>query len=229
MLTSAQIMTLLDGLDKPGVHGRTTSIRRANTPAFGNRESGLTANQSKLLNAIDAMPRPARTGRYVHPATAAAGVSKRADPLTAAQIAWLSGLPKDPAQTSHQDATEVFRLLAGSNFDDPQQRADKPLLRSIADPLRDFHDELQARADFAAAQAAPTPVPQDAIGALTDAILAENNQLTPAEAVGRADSTLREFSDRRLRDRQQRAAAAQRRIDEIAAARAERAQVTVTR
>lgn len=224
-MTTADVMSLLEKLGTSGVAGSAEAIRRRNIDRV-QRTLQVTAPQRALLDAVTQTRGAGPRVQYRHPAQVATvpfdpktgNDRRREEPLTPAQVAWLSRLPTDPADISHADAVEVFKLLKSV----PRASDDAPLLRSIAEPLRTHHDRQQATADLEHARLSPIPVPPAALPALADAIAGEIPELTPSEALGRASEQLRAFAEARVRDQTDRQAEAQRRLERINAAEQDR-------
>lgn len=217
MLSTDQISDVVRNLGATGNLGRTEALRRANRDGL---RSDLTMSQQRFLAAADQVHRDSTPPRYAHPAEAATFDARaRGDkPLTPAELAWLSRLPSDPQDVSFDDARQVFSLLNSVAAPDEVR-----LLRSIADPIREFHDTMQAHADLARTEAsAPLAAPQETLPALADAVAAENDQLEPDEAVSRASRMLTDLGQQRLADHAQRLAAARARIDEVGQTTAKR-------
>lgn len=89
--------------------------------------------------------------------------------------------------------------------------------------MRDVHDENAARTDIAntRAQTLP-PIPASALGAAGDAIAAEHPTLSPSEALHRGSQLVDDASDQRQETKQAKIDNAQRTLDRLATARAER-------
>ncbi|WP_338184759.1 hypothetical protein, partial [Jatrophihabitans sp.] len=151
---------MLEDIDKAGRAGTAAAAERFNrADNSGSRRTTLSGNQRDFLSDY-AKVKPNPTPKYSHPAeTAGVAGTPRTGALTPAQVTWLSRLPTDPTQIPYQDAQTVFSLLTSTDPKDPAQRADLPLLRSVADPLRAFHDRNAADAELEAAQTRPDPIP----------------------------------------------------------------------
>jgi hypothetical protein len=228
-LTSDQVLQFVDRVGQRGVNALAWLARnQAKTPM---NSTTLTPAQNALIAAVQAVPTE-RAPKYVHPAATASaarawlkrdpatGQTVPRPPLTAAELAWLQRLPSDPSQVTFDDAQRLLQMMF--EVSDP---ADVPLVRSIATPVRDYHDRQQARVDLEAAQRPRPQVPAEALPALADAIAAEHPELLPTEAVGRASTLLAERAQQRANEQAQKASQAQQRIDQIDTAARDRAAV----
>lgn len=221
------VLGLVDAVLKrsAGMDGRLEAIRRAHrTPMRG---STLTPNQTRLVREVqdtakDTTPPPER---YNHPAAMASYAPARTTPLTAAELAWLERLPRDPSQVSFEDAKTLATLT--SSMRGTETIADRRLLQSITDPVMEIHDRNAAEVDLRNAQQAQPPIPASALGALGDAVHAETPDLQPGEALARASKLLQAAADKRANDR---ALVVQQAQDKITAAKERtRARTAVTR
>lgn len=227
MLTSDQVVDAIVNYGRPGGRGRARALDRINRTGMGT--STMTTAQRALVESIATAQVTAPAAGYAHPAAEARthrspappGSESQAAPLTAAAVAFLQRLPEEPDKIPYDDAVEVFKMANGNVA--PQ---DAPLVRAVADPLRSFHDRRAADAQLAAAQEPPLRVPASALNALADAIAAENEQLHPAEALGRANDKIAELSRRRLQAHEERVEAARQRIAQLDADDARRTAVT---
>jgi len=225
MLTSSDITRLVDTIGKPGSRGLIESLKRNNRGSMGG--TNLTSSQRTLLTQVANVPASGKpTPAYSHPARQPhlAGAQTRTGPLTPAEVTFLDRLPRDPSEVSYADATEVFRLLATA--DPAEHRSDLPLLRSIADPLREHHDGNAAQADLVRAQQPLHDIPASALSALADAIGAEYDQLQPTEVIARANTMLSDIGSQRVAKRFAAINAAETRISEVTAAQTARTAVT---
>ncbi len=224
MLASHHILDLVGKLDRPAaMPGRVEALRRANKTPMGG--TTLSSNQTRFLTEVlGTAANTARPEQYNHPATTASLVAPRDTPLTAAELAWLDRLPRDPGQVSHQDAQTLASLV--QSMRGTATAADRRLLRSIFDPVREMHDHNQAETEMRNAQQQQPPIPSSALGALADAIHTETPELEPDEALARASKLLREASDKRANKRSLAIGAAQ---DKLGAAKEQtRARTAVT-
>jgi hypothetical protein len=219
MLTTDQILSVVNGLGRAGTKGRTQALRRANTQ--GPSRSTLTSAQNDFLAAADEVPLQDLV-QYQHPRAAGALPARsRTDPLSPSELAWLQRLPTDPAQIPFDDAQRLLALAASVTKPD-----DLRLVRSIAAPVQEFHDRKQAEAAIANASQPPIAAPGETLGALADAIAAEYDQLQPEEAISRAGEVLRSNGEQRLRDHNAALHAAWQQLDAVNAAAQDRQTVT---
>jgi hypothetical protein len=221
MLTTDQILAVVNGLGKAGTSGRTQALRRANRDPMG--RSSLTQAQQAFLDAADDVP-ARQAVKYVHPGAVAPPVTGRSRgdaPLSPSELAWLDRLPRDPAQVPFSDAQRLLSLA-----DAVKRPDDRTLLRSIAAPVQEHHDLNQALSNLSNVSTPPPAAPHETLGALADAIAATNQHLEPDEAVGRASELLRENGERRLRDHSLSVQQAQRHVDAVTTAASDRTAVT---
>lgn len=220
MLSTDQILNVVNGLGKAGSKGRTMAARKANQYPMG--RTGLTSAQQAFLDAADRVPQR-QTAQYNHPgATAVVTVQSRGDgPLSPSELAWIDRLPNDPAQVPFTDAQ---RLLALANA--VKRPDDQALMRSVAAPVQEYHDVNQAQTELANASAPLAGAPHETLGALADSIAATNQDLEPDEAVGRASRLLRDNGERRVREHAAALLAAQHQLQAVQAAAAHRVAVT---
>ncbi len=159
-----------------------------------------TPKQEAFATAYANMQLP-DTQIHRHPA---AGPLPRREPgpLTPVELQWLGRFPSpvDPAAVTFEDAQALASMDSGVSA--LQHPADSRLLRSVWAPVRDHHDAKHAEAAIANATRPLPSLPSSTLGALADAIAAENDQLTPEEAVSRAGVMLREASIKREQARQ---------------------------
>ncbi len=218
MLTADQTLDLVNRLGQAGLRGRTAALRRFNQTGMGS--TNLTPAQLKFLDAVDKVA-PVSRSTYAHPAEAASFAPARENkPLTPSELAWLQRLPADPTKVPFADAQKLFTLVNSVQSPDDNQ-----LLRSIADPVREYHDGKKAEVDLANASAPVPPAPHEALAAVADAVASELDQLEPHEVVARAGEMLHENGQRRVAEQHYKINTAQQRVDQLKAAAAARVAV----
>lgn len=220
MLTTDEIAKVMANPGRKGTKGIIAALQRKNQQGMRNN---LSMNQRYFLADVQKQPVQAMAANYNHPADQLQPPA-REEPLSAAQVAWLTTRPADPAAVSYADAQEVFRLAQSAKG--MQHRGDAPLIRSVADPLREFHDRNKAQAELAAAQQPLAPNPASALGALADAVAAEHEDLQPDEAITRASNMIQEIAQKRIAERSAKITAVQQRLADIDKAAADRVAVT---
>jgi hypothetical protein len=191
------------------------------------------AERRYLAALLDVPPLVLRAG-YEHPERAARPVMQppggKPFTLTAADIAWIVGLPS-AENVTYADAVQLASLAAQTRIGaadprsvDPAQRAARRLVESKWAPVKAIHDRHAAEAELAAARCQLPAFPRRAaLDALNAAIERETTELSDDEGRNRADVLL----DQALRSRAQRwqadLDAASQRVSELAAERAHRA------
>ena len=187
-----------------------------------------TTKQLAFLDDATALhPRTAgqTTPAYQHPGVRAADPRRGGGPLSAVEMQWLNRLPVDPTQVPFTDAEALASMV--KDISPIKYPIDAKLVASHWDPVRDVHDENSARRDIANTRALVLPpVPASALPAAGEAIAAENPALSPSEALHRGSQLV----DAAIRDRQAARQAkidsAQRTLNRLATARAERTATT---
>lgn len=210
MLTTDDVLGVVNGLDRPGKNaGRIRALRMANKRGM---RSDLTDSQRRFLDAAAATPGPDRPAKYVHPGTTAmiTRPNRGNTPLSDSELEWLRRLPADPSKIAFTDAQRLLGLAASVTKPD-----DRTLVRSIAAPVREYHDQQQAKLDVDNASTAPIPAPVETLPALADAVTAENDQLEPHEALARASELLRANAQQRSAERGWKQGDAQDRLDKL--------------
>lgn len=203
-LTTDQVLKTADLAGRPGVRGAIEAFRRANRSS--QNTSTLSRSQRDFLEAVDAMPHTPAPAPYNHPAhksgfmprgNAADLHAQHRAPMTMSERAWIERLPTDPTKVSWDDARRLFSLEQTLTDDD-----DKHLVRSIAQPIRDYHDRKEVEHKIGALSNAPRiDPPRETLGALADAITAATPELTESEALGRASTLLQEHVQKRAAER----------------------------
>lgn len=214
-LTTDQILRMADYHRRSGVRGATEATRRSNRN--NQNSSTLTRAQTAFLSALDSAPAVERVAPYKHPASAAAILVRGGDPrdssrppLTLSERTWAERLPTDPAQVPWEAARRLLSLEASVTDDD-----DKYLLRSIAAPIREYHDRKAAEHAIAVANQPLIEPPSGTLEALADAISSQAPSLQPHEALGRASTLLQDHVQKRSQELELRRYEAQRQLDQI--------------
>lgn len=209
-LTSKQVMSLISSPSSDRLKGSVEAAKRfgmTTTGPFGSSYGG-PVEQQRFLDDIQQVrsAAPADT-RYLHPGQAAGAVAPNSDkPLSAADLAWLERLPRDPAAISWEDARQVAKMA--QSIGAVSNPSDARLIRSVWQPLRIHHDRRLAEAELAAAEKPLPKVPSSAGGALAAALQAELPQHTPDEVMTRTEQMLSKLLDQRKADHAGRIAAA---------------------
>lgn len=145
----------------------------------GNR---LTVAEQRLLDDLRSRENPPALDVPPVPAPPRGRRVERA-PLSPADLAWLAGLPADPAKVEPGDATHLAGLAAQA----PPGTSDARLVAAKWQPVADHH--ARRRADVQAANARaqqPPPPPPSTIPAVAEAVRRANPDLTEAEATAQA-------------------------------------------
>jgi hypothetical protein len=227
MLSSHEILKLAFSAG-PGARGHVEAMRRKARGSFaphGGRTE-LSTELRRLFSEVSENRGSARES-YRHPATAASGSARERTGgagLGASEIAWLQRIPTDPNQVSFADATELAKL--SSTIDRMKYPADGRLIDQAWKPVKEFHDRNAAQVALRNAERPLPSVPSSALGALAAAILAENDQLRPEEALTRADDALVEAHSTRVQQRDLAIGTAQAELMKVDAAEYERTAVT---
>lgn len=219
MLSTSDVLSVVDGLDRPGRNaGRIRALRQANRRGM---TDDLSTSQRRFLDEAATTPGPDQPLKYVHPAATAVISRNRGDePLSPSELEWLRRLPSDPAQVPFGDAQRVISLAATV-----KKPGDRTLVRSVAAPVIEYHDQQQAQLEIANASASPIPAPATALPALADAVAAGARDLHPHEALARAGEMLQARALKRATERAWQQTAAQGRLDKLNAAAAARTAV----
>ncbi|MDQ1732687.1 MAG: hypothetical protein QOK10_2846, partial [Pseudonocardiales bacterium] len=152
-----------------------------------------TTAQRKFLQEVQSLPVQQRE-TYLHPER---GPLPHPDqgPLTGIEQLWLAGLPSDPSQVPFDDAQTLASIAAKvSKLKSPMDH--KVIQRAWA-PVKEYHDRAAATVALRNAAQSHAPIPSSTLGALAEAIQAENNQLDPSEALSRANQMIGEISAKR--------------------------------
>jgi len=145
--------------------------------------------------------------------------------MSPVEMQWLARLPGDPATTSFTDAEALASLV--KDVSPIKHPIDAKLVASHWDPVRDVHDENSARRDIANTRALVLPpIPASALPAAGEAIAAEHPTLSPSEALHRGSKLVDAAAEQRAATKQDRIDNAQRTLDRLATARAERTATT---
>lgn len=188
------------------------------------RAPDRTTKQLAFLDDASALhPRTAgqTTPAYQHPGVRAADPRRGGGPLTPVEMAWLNRLPADPTQVPFTDAEALSSLV--KDVSPITHPIDAKLVASHWDPVRDVHDENSARRDIANTRALVLPpIPSSTLPAAGEAIAAENPALSPSEALHRGGKLVDAAAEQRAATKQDRIDNAQRTLDRLASARAER-------
>lgn len=183
-----------------------------------------TSKQLAFLDDATALhPRTAgqTTPAYQHPGVRAADPRRGGGPLSPVEMAWLARLPVDPSQVPFTDAEALSSLV--KDVSPITHPIDAKLVASHWDPVRDVHDENSARRDIAntMGQVLP-PIPASALPAAGEVVAAENPALSPSEALHRGSQLVDAASRDRQTAQQAKIDSAQRTLNRLATARAER-------
>jgi len=219
MLSSTKILDLVSNPPAPGLKGKVDSARRSLRTSM----NGLAGPVShhRFLADMAAQADGASQQRpetYQHPMDDPRARSARAiEGLTPSDIAWVTRLPLDPEQISHEDAVQLAALASGlqASVRVPGAQGGRPvaatvdrssdarLLNSVWVPVKEVHDAKAAQVALNNAGSPVPEVPSSTLSALADALAAEVPQLQPDEALARADNQLRNVLDKRngTRDR----------------------------
>jgi hypothetical protein len=188
-----------------------------------NAPDRTTKQLAFLADATALHPRTAgqATPPYQHPGVRPADPRRGGGPLTPVEMAWLNRLPADPATTSFTDAETLAALI--KDVSPTKHPIDAKLVASHWYPVRDVHDENSARRDIANTRALVLPpVPASALPAAGEAIAAEQPALSPSEALHRGSQLVDAAAEQRAATKQSLIDNAQRTLDRLATARAER-------
>jgi hypothetical protein len=160
-----------------GMSGRIEALRRN----AGTNSTGYSTFPNAHVQALRAMipDRPPRK-HYDNPTSVGARPAAVIEPLTASDVAWLERLPTDPKDVSYDDARQLARL--DGEF---KSAGDRRLVRSILDPVRRYHNTLEAQAALENVTNNPAPVVQRgaALQMLSDAIRSETGDVLTSEEV----------------------------------------------
>lgn len=216
MLTTTEISNLITS-PHAGTYGGKVAFLAQREARRGAR---TTPAQRAFLNALAATPAPQPAAKYAHPG--ARPRYRAPGPISPVELAWLNGLPTDPAQVSHEDARTLAGMLAATKPGTPEAR----LVEQHYLPLKELHDQTEATVAHVAVTTTPVPaLPSQTLNALTDAIGHEHPTLTPDETLGRARTVLEAASAKRRTAHDQAIATA---TDQLTAARAATAARTAT-
>ena len=211
MLTSTDIVNLTT-TPRGGLHRGKVEYHRAKLQTPRNSEE--TA-QRALLDHLAAQPAEGSMQAYPHPGDNP--VPNLPAQLSASDLAWLQRLPAEPRDIPYQDG----RVLAGMAQATTLGSADRRLVDSIYNPVKQIHDVGQAKAQLANADAAAVPTPPAATHAvLASAIAREMPMLNPDEVSSRARASLAAAVAKQTEERRHARAAA---ADALANATAGRA------
>jgi len=220
MLSSKRILDLVSSPPAPGLKGKVDSARRSLRTSM-NGLAGPVSHHRFLADMAAQADGASQQRRetYQHPMDDPRARSARAiEGLTPSDIAWVTRLPLDPEQISHEDAVQLAALASGlqASVRVPGAQGGRPvvpvpvdrssdarLVNSVWVPVKEVHDAKAAQVALNNA-ASPVPeVPSSTLSALADALAAEVPQLQPDEALARADNQLRAVLDKRngTRDR----------------------------
>lgn len=221
MLKTHEITDLVSKPITPVVVGKVRFLAARENRNFATS----TPAQRGFLDNLANQPLPASTAvEYQHPAAPPLPRRPADTPLSASELAWLQRLPADPTQVPHDDARTLASMA--TSLSPLTNTADHRLVTSIWDPVREFHDGNVARLQVQAANQPPPPIPPSALNALADAVAAENTQLAPHEAIGRASEMLSAAAATRNAAHQQRISDAATRAAAIAESARQRTAVT---
>jgi hypothetical protein len=227
VLNSKAVLDLAMATGTPGIAGRVAAIRRFHSGT--GMTTGLPPRQQRLVQDVQAVP-PVATGTYNHPGAGVTAGAPGRGPLTASEIAWLQTLPTDPERMPFDDARALAQLTADLSSSATLPGQPKPernpgdlrLLHAVFDPVAEYHDANAAEVAFNNA-AQPLPqVPASALGALAEAVGAEQDQLQPDEALTRAGNMLSDALAQREASRSAAIAVAQQRLEAALAAPVQR-------
>lgn len=190
--------------------------------------SRVTTRQIAFLDAVIAS-KDDRKGDVVptHPEAGATRAQYRRDEsteLSPIELAWLDRLPRDPAAVTFEDA-ERLAALSGqiSAMRNPQSAL---LIETVWAPVKALHDNRVAQAKLALAKQPLPRFPEAVYGAMADALESEHPGV-PGEALGvMARQAIEEVRERQERDHSVALDRAQRQVDQLAQAQAERAALT---
>lgn len=135
---------------------------------------------------------------YAHPA-AGPQPHRKDGPLSPVEVAWMTGLPRDPTQVTTADAVVLYAMAQSTGG---ATSPDGRLVHQLLDPIAAHHDRRAADVAVANARAPIPDVPSSALGALADAVLAENDQLRPEEALARASELIATARTQRVQARE---------------------------
>lgn len=203
MLSSTQILDALANHGAPGQRGRLAALERQLGSTPQNSPTPTPASHRDLLGnllaaataAQESSTRRTLTGRTWTPAgdgsRGAAEAARRfgtptpigTGMLTAADIAWISRLPDNPAAVAPADVATLLGLAARAT----PGGGDARFLAQVLDPVMRHHEQTEAKAALKEARRSQPAIPaQLARDALTDAIAVENPGLTRDDARNRA-------------------------------------------
>ena len=215
----------------PGTTGQVVAMRRKAdgyfTPPIGRKSTIQSVELKKLFAEVSSRGDVARES-YQHPATRISGSARERTGgagLGPSEIAWLQRVPTNPQDVSFVDAVELAKLSA--TIDRLKHPADARLIDQAWKPVKEFHDRNAAQVALRNAEQPLPAIPTSAYGALAEAILKENDQLRPEEALGRADDALAEAHAARVTERARAIDAAQTALMRVDAAQHERTVVTI--
>lgn len=185
MLTSDELISLLQQTAKPGLAGRAVAMRRR-LAGESRLQAGVDEQRALLdeLAAQKAVREQTRRREQVPVMPKASLASHRAS-LSPSDVAWIMSLPRDPAELSADDVRALVRLEAKS----APGSGDLRLVQSVLQVARRHELRLRATAALEDLRSAePQPSSPSWIRALAATISAENPSLTPREAHERASS-----------------------------------------
>lgn len=219
MLTSSDISKLISTPPSGVTAGSLAFLtqREQNAPDRTTKQLAFLADATALHPRGGGQTTPP----YQHPGVRAADPRRGGGPLSPVEMAWLARLPVDPSQVPFTDAEALSSLV--KDVSPIKYPIDAKLVASHWDPVRDVHDENSARRDIANTRALVLPpVPASALPAAGEAIAAENPALSPSEALHRGSKLVDAAAEQRTATKQDRIDNAQRTLDRLASARAER-------
>jgi len=190
------------------------------------RRSSTSGYTQRMLAFFDALYRveAPRPEVYTHPAAGHIPSRDRV-PLSPVELAWLNRLPQDPTQISWDDARTLASMA--NSLSSPKLSADRRLVDSVWNPVREIHDHAAAEVQLRNAER-PLPMLPDALGALADAVAMENPQLEPQDAIGRASRLLDQAAETRRATRERAIDAARRQLADLEQAHERRTAVVIT-
>ena len=221
VLSSKQIVKLISEPATGASLGSVAYMARRGRPG-SSVVGGPSAKQQAFLADMGKV-RPAQRETYQHPADAPP-VLRQEGPVSPVEVAWLNRLPQDPQQVSFDDAralaTMARTVLAAKH------PADARLVHQVWDPIKAVHDQAAAKVAIDNDRQPLPDVPSSTLGALADAIHAEQDQLRPEEALTRASVMLQQARQQRVAAHEQTIASATEQHDIATAAAAQRLAAT---
>ncbi len=187
MLTIPEITSLINALGTRQNAGKIAYLKRRESQ-YGHHSSPTAV---RFLSDLEQVP-TVQADTYSHPEAAAHTQTTRVgDTLTPADLIWLQRLPADPAKVTHDDAVTLAAMMHRLNA--MTNASDSRLIKSIARPVMDYHDQKAAEVAAENVQKPLPTVPQSALAALCEAVRNSTTELTDDEVVSRASATLRDI------------------------------------